>query len=52
MHWFQYGGNSIGRLYIEGPEAEEFPKWRLISKYKGEFSFHFSLVFVNPIPKG
>jgi hypothetical protein len=47
MHWFEFGGNKIGRLYIEGPEAEEFPKWRLTSKYKGEFSCHFALVFIN-----
>lgn len=48
MHWFEFGGNKIGRLYIEGPEAEEFPKWRLISKYKGEFPCHFTLAYVNP----
>lgn len=47
MFWFEFGGNKIGRLYIEGPEAEEFPKWRLISKYKGEFPCHFTLVYVN-----
>ena len=48
MFWYEFGGNKIGRLYIEGPEAEEFPKWRLISKYKGEFPCHFTLVYVNP----
>lgn len=48
MHWFEFGGNKIGRLYVEGPEAEEFPKWRLISKYKGEFPCHFTLIYVNP----
>ena len=21
MHWFEFGGNKIGRLYIEGPDA-------------------------------
>jgi hypothetical protein len=47
MHWFEFGGNKIGRLYVEGPEAEEFPKWRLVAKFKGEFPCHFTLVFVN-----
>jgi hypothetical protein len=47
MFWYEFGGNKIGRLYIEGPEAEEFPKWRLISKYKGEFPCHFTLVYIN-----
>lgn len=47
MYWYESGGNKIGRLFIEGPEAEEFPKWRLIAKYKGEFACHFSLVYVN-----
>ena len=47
MYWFEFGGNKIGRLFIEGPEAEEFPKWRLIAKYKGEFPCHFTLVYVN-----
>jgi hypothetical protein len=47
MFWYEFGGNKIGRLYIEGPDAEEFPKWRLISKYKGEFPCHFTLVYIN-----
>lgn len=47
MFWYEFGGNKIGRLFIEGPEAEEFPKWRLISKYKGEFPCHFTLVYIN-----
>jgi hypothetical protein len=47
MYWYEFGGNKIGRLFIEGPEAEEFPKWRLISKYKGEFPCHFTLVYIN-----
>ena len=47
MQWFEFGGNKIGRLYIEGPDAEEFPKWRLIAKFKGEFPCHFTLVYVN-----
>ena len=47
MFWYEFGGNKIGRLFIEGPEAEEFPKWRLIAKYKGEFPCHFSMVYVN-----
>jgi len=37
MFWFEFGGNKMGRLFIEGPEAEEFPKWRLIAKYKESF---------------
>lgn len=37
----------MGRLYVEGPDAEEFPKWRLIAKFKGEFACHFALVFIN-----
>mmetsp|Transcript_36255 Transcript_36255/g.26906 ORF Transcript_36255/g.26906 Transcript_36255/m.26906 type:complete len:93 (-) Transcript_36255:606-884(-) len=47
MYWFEFGGSKIGRLFIEGPEAEEFPKWRLIAKYKGEFGCHFTLVYIN-----
>lgn len=52
MHWMEFGGNKIGRLYIEGSEAEEFPKWRLIAKYKGEFPCHFTLVYINGGPVG
>ena len=40
--WFEFGGNKIGRLYLEGAEAEEFPKWRLVAKYKHEFPCHFT----------
>ena len=47
MQWFEFGGNKVGRLYIEGPEALEFPKWRLVAKFKGEFPCHFTLVYVN-----
>jgi len=47
MNWFEFGGNKIGRLFIEGPEAEEFPKWKLVAKFKGEFPCHFTLVFIN-----
>lgn len=47
MFWFEFGGNKIGRLFVEGPEAEEFPKWRLIAKYKGEFPCHFTLAYIN-----
>lgn len=47
MYWFEFGGNQIGRLYIEGQEAEESPKWKLIAKYKGEFQCHFTLVHIN-----
>lgn len=47
MFWFEFGGNKIGKLFVEGTEAEEFPKWRLIAKYKGEFPCHFTCVYVN-----
>ena len=47
MFWFEFGGNKIGRLFVEGAEAEEFPKWRLIAKFKGEFPCHFTCVYVN-----
>ena len=47
MMWFEFGGNKIARLHVEGPESEEFPKWRLFAKYKGEFPCHFTTVFVN-----
>jgi hypothetical protein len=47
MFWYEYGGAKIGRLYLEGQLAEEFPKWRLIGKYKYEFPCHFSLLFVS-----
>ena len=47
MFWFEFGGNKIGRLYVEGPEQEEFPKWRLIAKYRGEFPCHFTTLYIN-----
>jgi hypothetical protein len=47
MLWFEFGGTKIGRLYIEGPELQEFQNWRLIAKYKGEFPVHFTPVLVN-----
>jgi hypothetical protein len=47
MQWFELGGNKIGRLYIEGQDAEEFPKSRPIAKFKGEFECHLILVYVN-----
>ena len=47
MFWFEFGGNKIGRLFLEGPEAEEYSKWRLIAQYKGEFPCHFTTVFIN-----
>ena len=47
MYWFEFGGNKIGRLFLEGAEAEEYPKWRLIAKYKGEFPCHFTCVYIN-----
>jgi hypothetical protein len=47
MFWFEFGGNKIGRLFVEGTEQEEFPKWKLIAKYKGEFPCHFACVYIN-----
>lgn len=47
MYWFEFGGNKIGRLFVEGAEADEFPKWRLIAKFKGEFPCHFTTIYVN-----
>jgi hypothetical protein len=47
MLWFEHGGNKMGRLYLEGPEFTEFPNWRLIAKYKGEFASHFTPVYLN-----
>ena len=52
MFWYEFGGNKIGRLYVEGPEADEFPNWRLVAKYKGEFPCHFTLVQVTGGPVG
>ena len=46
-HWFEYGGNKVGRLYFEGPLAEEFSKWRLIATYRGGFPGHFTTVFTG-----
>ena len=47
MFWFEFGGNKIGRLYIEGESATEHPNWRLVAKYKNEYACHLSIVFVN-----
>lgn len=47
MMWYEFGGNKIGRLFIEGPDSEEFPKWRLVAKYKGEFACHFTTIYIN-----
>ena len=47
MLWFEFGGNKIGRLYIEGQEQAEHSNWRLIAKYKGEFPCHFTPVYLN-----
>lgn len=46
MMWFEFGSNKIGRLFVEGPDAEEFPKWRLVAKFKGEFPCHYTLVYI------
>jgi len=42
-YWFEYGGNSIGEFNIKRAEG----KWKLIGKYKNEFSSHFVLVFAD-----
>ena len=47
VYWFEYGGNKIGRLYLEGSQAEEFPKWRLIAKFRLEFPSHFAIVYAQ-----
>ena len=47
MNWFEFGGKKIGRLFFEGPEAEESTKWKLIGKYKYEFACHFTLVYID-----
>ena len=47
MLWFEFGANKIGRLYVQGTGPLEFPKWRLIAKYRGEFPCHFTSVFLN-----
>ena len=46
MLWFEFGGSKIGKLQVEG-ESNDYSQWRLIAKYKGEFSCHFTTVFVN-----
>lgn len=46
MLWFEFGGSKIGRLQLEG-ENSDYSAWRLVAKYKGEFSCHFTTVFVN-----
>ena len=46
MLWFEFGGNKIGKLHVEG-EGTDYSSWRLIAKYKSEFACHFTSVFVN-----
>lgn len=43
VYWFEYGGSYIGEYDIRQAEA----RWKLIGKYKHEFSYHFTLVFAN-----
>jgi hypothetical protein len=45
--WFEFGGNKIGRQYVEGSQLVEFPNWRLIAKYRNEFPCHMSICAVN-----
>jgi hypothetical protein len=48
MFWFEFGGQRIGRLELKsGPEVEEPMTWKLLGKYKSEFSCHFTLVFTE-----
>jgi hypothetical protein len=47
VYWFEFGGDKIGRILVEGSENEESPKWRLIAKYKGEFACHFTTVYLT-----
>eukprot|EP01022_Parablepharisma_sp_SALTPOND_P036262 TRINITY_DN982_c0_g1_i1.p1 TRINITY_DN982_c0_g1~~TRINITY_DN982_c0_g1_i1.p1 ORF type:complete len:656 (-),score=70.44 TRINITY_DN982_c0_g1_i1:1173-3140(-) len=43
VYWFEYGGNSIGEFDVNQAEG----KWKIIGKYKSEFSSHFVLVFAD-----
>eukprot|EP00826_Nyctotherus_ovalis_P046855 TRINITY_DN5331_c0_g1_i4.p1 TRINITY_DN5331_c0_g1~~TRINITY_DN5331_c0_g1_i4.p1 ORF type:complete len:571 (-),score=170.12 TRINITY_DN5331_c0_g1_i4:162-1874(-) len=43
VYWFEYGGNSIGEFNVNHTEG----KWKIIGKYKNEFSAHFTLVFAE-----
>jgi len=45
-YWFEFGGDKIGRMLVEGTDNEDFPRWRLIAKYKGEFPCHFTTVYL------
>lgn len=40
MYWFEFGGNSIGKFDI----TQSTYKWKLMAKYKHDFSSHFTLV--------
>ena len=42
-YWFEYGGNSIAKFYIN----KEDVKWKLIGKYKSDFPSHFSIIFID-----
>lgn len=42
-YWFEYGGNGIGEFNVKRAEG----KWKVIGKYKDEFSSHFVLVFAE-----
>jgi len=43
VHWFEYGGNLIGEYKINQSEG----RWKLIGRYKHEFSYHFVIVLAN-----
>ncbi|CAI2361905.1 unnamed protein product [Moneuplotes crassus] len=48
MFWFEFGGQRIGKLDLKsGPELEEPCTWKLLGKYKYEFSSHFTIVFTD-----
>jgi N-acetylneuraminic acid mutarotase len=42
-YWYEFGGNMIAKFYIENDDS----KWKLIGKYKSEFSSHFQIVYID-----
>jgi len=43
VYWFEYGGNTIGEIDVNQAEA----KWKIVGKYKNEFSSHFVMVYAD-----
>lgn len=41
--WYEYGGNMIAKYYANKDDN----KWKLIGKFKSDFSSHFLIVFVD-----